>query len=396
MEDRKLPGKAIFVHYTRAVYAMNWFNIAPGLVYIAHDFNATITSLGILTTVFYAGVGVFQLPGGMLAARYGNRIIAGFGITILGISTLASAFSPNIVFLSLMRFIEGFGSALFFSPAISSLRNIVSEERYAFHVNIYNGSFSIGAGVGVFGWGLIDGISNTAWRTGFIVAGVITVVSGILYFIILAGTGEYVRKGRDLLRNLRRAFFIRGIWFLSLACMGVVIADIVVGQLLVYYLEFRGFPKPESSVADSLFLIFGFVGGVLGAYTARRVGSSRKFLMVVTTITISGLLILPFLNSMILYYVLSIVMGVVIVVAFSILYTIVGTSQRDLSLLAFSLSITNTIQQMVGAAWPSVFGFIKSQTNYDISWVSMAIIGILFLPLIIFAGKESFLPREEG
>ncbi|MCL5666006.1 MAG: MFS transporter [Candidatus Thermoplasmatota archaeon] len=388
-----MHGKAIFVHYTRAVYAMNWFNIAPGLIYIAQDFHATITSLGILTTVFYAGVGAFQLPGGALAARYGNRIIAGLGISILGVATLLSSFSPNIVFLSSMRFIEGFGSALFFSPAISSLRSIVPEERYAFHVNIYNGSFSIGAGMGVFIWGYLDGIGYIGWRGGFLIAGIITLFSGIMYLIILAGTGESVRRGKDLLRNMVKAMRIKGIWFLSLSCMGVVIADIVIGQLLVYYLEFRGFSSGDSSIADSLFLVFGFVGGILGAFTARTVGSSRKYLGMVTLMTIVSLFILPFLGTIYLYYLLSIVLGILIVVAFSILYTIVGISQRDLSLLAFSLSITNFIQQLIGAAWPSVFGFIKAYSDYTVSWISMGIIGIAFIPLITLAGKDSFSPK---
>jgi hypothetical protein len=48
------------IHTTRAIYAMNWYDISPGLIYIQKAFSLTQVQLGILLTVFYIGVGIFH------------------------------------------------------------------------------------------------------------------------------------------------------------------------------------------------------------------------------------------------------------------------------------------------------------------------------------------------
>ncbi len=385
-----LQTKAFLVHFTRAVYAMNWFNIAPGLYYIAADFQVKIATLGILTSAFYVGVAIFQLPAGTLASRYGNRLVGGIGIVILGIAALASGFSFNILFLGTMRFLEGLGSALFFSPAISTLKTVVSEESYSFHINIYNGAFNVGAGSGVVIWDFID--IWLGWRTGFLIGGSITLVTGLVYLIGLRGIEETTRRGLDLLKNLGRVMRFRPIWILSFAGMATMISEIVVGQLSVYYLETSfHFTEIQAMMADALFLLLGFVGGIFGAFMARRYGVSRKIFAAVNIVL--ALLVIPFayVNSAIFIYLLAIILGIVTVQAFSMIYVMIGVSQKDRSMVAFSLSLVNFIQQGFGALWPTVFGFLHNSFNYTVAWVSLGAIGILFVPLLFFYNPRSSL-----
>ncbi|MEM4056984.1 MAG: MFS transporter, partial [Thermoplasmatales archaeon] len=56
--------KTYSVIISRALYALNWFDIAPGLVYISSDLNLRVVDLGIITTFFYLGLAIFQLVGG--------------------------------------------------------------------------------------------------------------------------------------------------------------------------------------------------------------------------------------------------------------------------------------------------------------------------------------------
>jgi len=66
---KKINGWAVSsLLYTRVVYAINWFNIASIFSHIASDFKQDISLLGLLSTSFLIGVGLFQVPGGIIAA----------------------------------------------------------------------------------------------------------------------------------------------------------------------------------------------------------------------------------------------------------------------------------------------------------------------------------------
>jgi len=377
----RMRVRPLIVHFSRAVYAMNWFNIAPGLYYISREFHVGIAQLGILTTAFYAGVAIFQLPAGFLAAKFGNRIVGGFGIVILGISTLLSGYSPSLPILDILRFFGGLGSAFFFSPAIATLKEVVDPSSYGFHINIYNGSFNIGAGLGVIIWAILD--LHMGWRNAFTVAGIVTLLVAFLYIFGLRGTREFTDTGRNLLSNISRLIRSKPIWILSIAAMSTMIAEIVVGQLSIYYLrDHFQFSEMDAMTADSLFLLVGFVGGILGAALTKRYGLGVRYFAMINIVL--SVLVFPFavLNSVVGIYIISIVLGLLTVQGFSLLYVIIGTMQQNKTLLAFSLALVNFIQQLFGSIWPTVFGFIHNISNYFTAWIFLGFVGLVFIPLL--------------
>ena len=66
----------------RVFYSANWFNIASIFFLIALDLKEDTSMLGLITASFIVGVGIFQVPAGILAAKYGASKIAVFGILI--------------------------------------------------------------------------------------------------------------------------------------------------------------------------------------------------------------------------------------------------------------------------------------------------------------------------
>ncbi|MCL4335920.1 MAG: MFS transporter, partial [Candidatus Thermoplasmatota archaeon] len=163
--------QATSINVARAVYALNWFNIAPGLKYIASDFRFQIIQLGIITTAFYIGLSTFQMVGGLLSGRIGNKNTAVLGIAILGVSVITTGLSGNLFELFVSRLFAGIGSALFFSPALGLLADIVPKGSYSFYVGMFNGSFNLGGGVGIIGWALLDQVYG--WRAPLVLAGII-------------------------------------------------------------------------------------------------------------------------------------------------------------------------------------------------------------------------------
>lgn len=108
--------QAAAIHTARAVYALNWFDISPALIYISRQLDLSIPQLGLMTTGFYIGLATFQLLGGILASRLGgNRLTATLGISILGLASIVTGLSQDLPELFASRFFAGMGSAFFFS-----------------------------------------------------------------------------------------------------------------------------------------------------------------------------------------------------------------------------------------------------------------------------------------
>ena len=114
--------QATSINVARAVYALNWFNIAPGLKYIASDFQFQIIQLGIITTAFYIGLSTFQMVGGLLSGRIGNKNTAVLGITILGVSVIATGLSGNLPELFVSRLFAGMDRRFFSLPPLACLQ----------------------------------------------------------------------------------------------------------------------------------------------------------------------------------------------------------------------------------------------------------------------------------
>ncbi|HEX4920461.1 MAG TPA: hypothetical protein VFV92_06950, partial [Candidatus Bathyarchaeia archaeon] len=66
----------------RIVYAINWLNIGALFYLMSPDLNSGISGLGVLTSTFYLGVGLMQIPGSLLAAIWGPKRTVTTGLLV--------------------------------------------------------------------------------------------------------------------------------------------------------------------------------------------------------------------------------------------------------------------------------------------------------------------------
>ena len=91
--------------------------ITPSITIIKADFNLTSDMVQLTLTVFIIAAGIGQLVFGFLSDRYGRRPILLTGSFLFVASSITSIFSPNILFLLVMRIFQGLGAAACMSMA---------------------------------------------------------------------------------------------------------------------------------------------------------------------------------------------------------------------------------------------------------------------------------------
>src|ERR687895_741831 len=165
----------------RVFYSANWFNIAAIFFLIALDLEQDISRLGLVTASFIIGVGIFQVPAGILAAKYGASKIAVSGILIASFCVLLTGVSNDILQIAVLRFIVGLGMACFFGPSVIMISQYLGKRSEGLGIGLINSAHAIGGIIGVFGWVMLAQLYG--WRTSLIIGGALGLVTGLVLII---------------------------------------------------------------------------------------------------------------------------------------------------------------------------------------------------------------------
>jgi len=382
-----LPFQIGTINLARAVYALNWFNIAPGLADIASSLNLKIVDLGVVTTGFYIGLAPFQIAGGVIASKIGNRITSFMGLLILGSFVIVSGLSNSLIELFIARLFEGIGSSLFFSPALGMLSEIVPDNTRSFHIGLFNGSFNIGGGIGILGWTYLDSVYS--WRFPLELAGMIMIAVAVLNFIMVSGIPQSHKSQVPLSKRVNMAIRTKILWILPLAALVGILAETITGQLFVYYAEVHlDMASSLASILGTAFLLFGFAGGTIGGYLYGR--SSRKNSIFVGSMVLTGLMVIliPFFSDFIILLAVMAVLGIMTVAVLSILYVKVVEVTTDKSMVSFNLSFINFVQNVFGSLSPFFFTVLVLYYGYGFSWFTIGFSGIVLILLLLFVRKS--------
>ena len=148
-----LPVTSIIL--ARIIYAVNWFNISSIFYLILDDFRQDVSMLGLVTSGFLIGIGLFQIPAGILSAKYDAKFMIFFGTMLLSISSLLSGLSSELYQMVILRFLVGVGMAFFFGPSVILISKYLGKGSYGLGVGILNSAHSLGGIIGIFGWIII-------------------------------------------------------------------------------------------------------------------------------------------------------------------------------------------------------------------------------------------------
>jgi predicted MFS family arabinose efflux permease len=351
---------------------------------------ANAAELAIVLGAFLVGVGIFQVPAGVLDLRWGSRRTALMGLVVMGTAGVASAFSTQILDLVVLRFVAGAGAAFFFSPALSLIASYFPAGQRGPVIGLFNGGFSVGGAIGVtagaaiglrFGWQYALGLGG---------AGLLALV---LYNWIVLPREQVSRASRDrtqLLAAVLRVLRSRSIWALSLAFSGFWGAVYLVAQDFVefaYKTHFAWGTQTAANIA-TVFIVMSFPGGPLGGWLAEQ-GWDRRWVLVIFAAG-DGLLIasIPFLGLYVsagVFVFLGLFDGIV----FAVLYLIpsyLPESQGES--LALGIAVINSIQVLLGSAMVVVFGFIAVTVGFTAAWIFAGALTLAGLPLVLFVAPN--------
>ena len=399
---------AITLIFARITYAINWFNIASIFSHIASDFKQDISLLGLITASFFVGLGVFQVPGGILAAKHGARKTAIYGITIASSATLFCGVSTQLQQIEILRFIVGLGMAFFFGPSVTLITRYLGKGHEGVGVGLLNSAHSVGGIIGLFGWVIIAEIIG--WRYSLVLSGILGLVSSLLLVIALPRKQEKEpdRHFEIKVSDISKVLFDKSLFGFGLVLLGAQIAWGLTLTFMVFYLEDSlKISSTMAGLVGSLSLIFAIAAAPIFGRIYDRIRNVKKLLFIcgiAMSISVAAIAITNRYSSLYIVLIPTVLVGVFSAGVFTIAYTaakeayririkneescIQGRKRKTINhnhdhLLSeydtLSISWINGLS-LFGAFWvPIVFSFIVHHLGYAVAWLLGGIISILFV-----------------
>ncbi|MBD2212546.1 MFS transporter [Nostoc linckia FACHB-104] len=338
--------------------------IDPLLHIIADEFKVGVGSAAIIVSAYTIPYGLFQLVYGPLGDRIGKLKVITAALTAFAVGTAACAFVPNIMLLTLLRFLTGVVAAGIIPVTLAYIGDHFPYEQRQTAIGKYLSALVLGQILG----GSLGGIFGeyVSWREIFLVFGVVSLVISIELWRKIGKlrheTHSHVPFGWETFRP-----------YLQLMTQPVA-QTVIIGVFIEGFCLFGGFAYVGAFLRDRYnlpyvaigFMLSGFgIGGLIYSrsvkYLVRRLGERGLMGFGGVLMCISFLAIALFQN-----WVLFIPFNILLGLGFYMMHSTLQTQATELapeargtavSLFAFNLFIG----QGIGAA---AFGRIVDNFGY--------------------------------
>jgi|RhiMetdeSRZDD1v2_1073273.scaffolds.fasta_scaffold01672_15 MFS family permease len=389
----------------RIFYSANWFNIASIFFLIAYDLKLSISMLGLVTSSLIIGVGLFQVPAGIIAARYGADKLAVFGILLASSCALGTGLSENILQIALLRFMVGVGMACFFGPSVILISKFLGGRAEGLGIGLINSAHAIGGILGIFTWVVLAQL--TGWRIGLVIGGALGLVTGIILSVSLSRTDPFsIHKKENLsppigepssdlepkkispkigisMSGLRHTLFNKSLIILGTALLSFQAGSSIILTFIVLYLG--GVLSIDYTVAGligSLNLVIALFSSPLFGLVYDRTRKAKKILIISglsSAVSIWGMTI-PSVYVIIPSMIFS---AIFLSAGFVVVYAEAKRTNTIQSLdpkyQTLAVSFVNGIS-LFGAFWvPFLFSFAAERFGFAIAWLLGGLIVLAFI-----------------
>ncbi|OUL24570.1 MFS transporter [Nostoc sp. RF31YmG] len=338
--------------------------IDPLLHIIADEFKVGVGSAAIIVSAYTIPYGLFQLVYGPLGDRIGKLKVITAALAAFAVGTAACAFVPNIILLTLLRFLTGMAAAGIIPVTLAYMGDNFPYEQRQAAIGRYLSALVLGQILG----GSLGGIFGEyiSWRGIFLVFGVVSLAISLELWREMSKLNNEQHSLGPVGRATFRPYF-------QLMTQPVA-RTVIIGVFIEGFCLFGGFAYVGAFLRDRYNLPYVAIGFMLSGFGLGGLIYSRSVKWLVRRLGESGLmgvggvfmcisfLAIALLQNWLLFIPFNILMGL----GFYMMHSTLQTQATELapqargtavSLFAFSLFIG----QGIGAA---AFGRIVDHYGY--------------------------------
>ena len=371
--------------FARIIYALNWMNVGAIFFLMRPDLNAGVSGLGTISATFYLGIGIMQVPGGILVAKWGPKKVSVIGVFISSISALVTSVLTTIPEVAILRFLVGAGMAFVFAPGVVIIARLLRGGKSGIGVGLYNSAYEVGGALALFGWVVVA--EATGWRLSLAISGGLGVLSGVLTLLLVP------RDQANLVSNVSRGPLLtilrdKQLVMVGLGMLGFDMSNSIVSGFMIYYL--LSINAATATVAGLVASLVTIMPIFTSLWAGRIYDTMKKHKLTMALGVVGSAVSLVFGAYPSLYAAVacSVLSGTVCGVG----YTFGFAGARDLNRAGkeyegLAIAWVNSIHLTGSVIPPILFSFVVERLGYTQAWLWSAVATLLFIgPILLMIG----------
>ena len=357
----------------------------PLLPAIREALGLDLTTAGLLITLLWLAYAVGQLPGGILADRFGERNVlvasATLGLLTIGLVVTSVGLGPLLVGTVLFGLATGL-----YAPTRFTMVTDIYPDRGATAMGVISAAGNLGASLLPVGAGLVA--ATLGWRAGLGVWTPAFVITAVWLFRVVprrtserAGVGAPATTTRRVLGAVTRPAVRRGT--LQMLFMEIVFLSFT-GFYPTYLVAVKGLGTGTAATVYGIFFATGIVVQPVAGAVGDRFGP-RYTMAAAAAFTVATLAALPAVNGVVPLALLT-----VLITAQMGFWPIAQTAVIEAlptAVQGSGFGVIRTAYLLVAAGGPVVVGRIADEGYFETAFLLLA--GVAVIPFLLSFGWPS-------
>ncbi len=245
---------------------VNGSNYGPLIPAINSALRIDKGQIGLFSTLFFLGIIVSNVPGGILADRFGSRPVMLVGLFLTTAGALLFPVFPDFFWMVACRALIGVGSGAALVSCSQACAQLGKYEPMG--QGLRGGAAQLGAGLGVVLMALLQG--PLGWRNALFVCGILGVVA-LIVWLWYPQKVHSAHRGERPAERPALAIRTPAVWMLGLANMGTLgLTYVLAAWLSIYFTNLYGLSLAFAGALSSAALFGGVFFQTLGGLLLAR------------------------------------------------------------------------------------------------------------------------------
>lgn len=362
------------------------FTWPPLISVIVPDLGMNMGQAGAFMSAFYLGYVATQIPAGILADKFGVRIILAVCLIIEGLATASFSLIANYEVGFNLRILAGLGSGAVFSSCSRALVEWFPPQEQGLAFGILTAAPSSGiliTNILVPYLNLLFG-----WRGAFQAVGMLTIIAGVLVFFLMKVNYSVDKKREDVLAGLKYIFGNRDLMLLSAAGFLLMWLQLGTATWANVYIKGIGFSVREAGTVMAYYGLGGAIAPLVSGIISDRLGRRKPLVIIAFILVVPFTILFGYQTRLELLYLTGFAGGFSSYLANPQL-TVLISQTAGITRAATANGVANCLFQMASLLSPWVIGQVLDFTgNFNYVWWILAAGPLLALLVIVRVYEE--------
>ncbi len=370
---------------------MTRFIWSPLISTMSAEFSLNATEAGAYMSAFYAGYLITQIPGGMLADRFGVKFVMSVSLIIGGISTFCLSLMTSYEMGFALRVATGLGAGCI----MACCGKVISKYFKPNERSMAFGILLVGPTAGLLLSNYLGPVllGSVGWQGTFRTVGIIAIVIAVLVFVLVKNERSAQVQQVGFFSSLKDVFANKGVVLVGFAGFGLMWVSLGTATWANSYMASIGISGNVAGQVMMLYSVGGIIASISSGWLVDKFGlDRRKYIMACYLALIVITIVFGMQTSVALLMVTGFLFGFFSYTANPHLNSLV-IDYSGAEFAATATGFTNVLFQVASLIGPLVFGMMSDVTgSFTSVWIAMAVgplFGIVMLLLARNAQKHA-------